>query len=388
MKKLFTLIIFLSAFSIGKLYSQATFNFTNTGTTPQIDSAITYTGTIWGQYLVSSVPIKANLYYMNLFGATLAICIPNGERDFSSAPIDSVWYPSCLANSLEGSEINTGEADMNIFFDNSVNWYFGTDAICPAGHYDFVTTLLHEIGHGLGFLSLAKMTGDTGSFGMITPADLTPLVTTFPFPDLQGKHSVFSHYMENLSGQSLVDTSLFPNPSILLGNQFKSNGVYFAGPLAMAENLGNRVRIYAPAAYASGSSMEHLNEATFPPSNPNTLMTPFEGMSEEHHTPGPLTIAILKDIGWNMVPNAGISSVLTDSRIHVFPNPVENFANIRMEESVENVPLQVMDMSGKTVINTLFTSSQGVYTPLDLSSLTTGIYLLRVNGSSFKLMKN
>lgn len=388
MKKLFTLFILLITFSIGRIYSQATFTFTNTGTTPQMDSAITYTGNIWGQYLISSVPIKVHLYYMNLFGATLAICIPNGERDFLAAPVDSVWYPSCLANSLEGSELNSGEADMNIFFDNNVNWYFGTNAVCPPGHYDFVTTLLHEIGHGLGFLSLAKMTGDTGSFGMITPADLTPLVTTFPFPDLQGKHSIFSHFMQNSTGQSIVDTSLFPNPSIVLGNQFKSNGVYFAGPLAMAQNSGNPVRIYAPAAYASGSSMEHLNEATFPPSNPNTLMTPFEGMSEEHHAPGPLTIAILRDIGWNMVPGIGVDNVLTDSRIHIFPNPVETLANIRLDESIENEPLEIMDMSGKVVISALFTSEKGEYTPLDLSGLSTGIYLLRVNGSSLKLMKN
>src|SRR5687767_5567699 len=125
MKKLFTIIAFIGLFSFSRSYSQATFSFTNTGTTPQIDSAITYAGNIWGQYLISSVPIKVHLYYMNLFGATLAITIPNGERDFSSAPVDSVWYPSCLANSLEGTEINSGEDDMNIYFDNTHNWYFG-----------------------------------------------------------------------------------------------------------------------------------------------------------------------------------------------------------------------------------------------------------------------
>jgi hypothetical protein len=389
MKKLFILITFLGLFSFTRSYSQATFSFTNTGTTPQMDTAITYAGTIWGQYLISSVPIKIHLYYMNLFGATLAITIPNGERDFSTAPVDSVWYPSCLANSLEGTELNPGEDDINIFFDNNANWYFGTNAICPAGKYDFVTTLLHEIGHGLGFLSLAKLDGDTlGSWGMITASDLTPLVTTFPFPDLQGKHSIFSHYMQNGTAQSIVDTSLFPNPSNILGNQFKSNAVYFAGPLAMAANSGNPVRIYAPTVYAKGSSMEHLNEASFPPNNPSTLMTPFEGTSEEHHAPGPINIAILKDIGWNIVPGIGIENVLTDSRIHVFPNPVVDFANIRLEESVENENLEIFDLSGRVVFNTKITAQKGAYTPIDLSYLSTGLYTLRIRESSLKLMKN
>src|SRR5262245_1231443 len=130
MKRFFTISTLLFVITFGKLQAQATFSFTNTGTTPQMDSAIAYAGNIWGQYLISSVPIKIHLYYINLFGATLAITIPNGERDFSSAPVDSVWYASCLANSLEGIELNPGEDDINIFFDNNVTWYLGTDGIC------------------------------------------------------------------------------------------------------------------------------------------------------------------------------------------------------------------------------------------------------------------
>jgi len=372
-----------------KMQAQASFAFTYTGTTSQIDSACTFAGNIWGEYLVSSVPIKIGLFYGNLFGTTLAITIPNGKRDFPSAPLDSVWYPSCLANAMEGVEINPGEADMNIFFDSSQPWYFGTDGNCPSNKYDFITTLLHEIGHGLGFLSLAKLEGDTlGSFGYIVASDLSPLTTTFPFPDLQGKYSVFASYMETNTFQSLVDAALFPNPSNLLGSKFKSNNLWFNGPYAMAVNGGNHVRIFAPTTFAQGSSMEHLNESTFPPSNINTLMTPYEGLSEEHHSPGPLTIAILRDIGWSIVPGIGIENMLTNSRIHVFPNPIETSANIYLDETVENVPLQIIDFSGKVVMNINFTAQKGIYSPIDLSGLPTGIYLLRINGSSLKLIKS
>jgi hypothetical protein len=390
MKKFFTLVSFTVLIMLPlKLEAQATFTFTNTGTTPQIDSACAFAGNIWGQYLISSVPIKVEVFYGNLFGTTLAITIPNGRRDFPSAPLDSVWYPSCLANAMEGSEINPGEADMNIFFDSSQPWYFGTDANCPSNKYDFVTTLLHEIGHGLGFLSLSKLDGDTlGSFGYIIASDLAPLSTTFPFPDLQGKYSVFASYMETNTFQSLVDTALFPNPSNALGSKFKSNNIWFKGPYAMAQNGGNHVRIFAPTTFEKGSSMEHLNESTFPPSNINTLMTPYEGMSEEHHAPGPLTIQILRDIGWNMVPGIGIEDVLTNSRIHVFPNPVETTANIYLDESVDNGLLQIIDFSGRIVMTKSFTAQKGIYNPVDLSTLPTGIYLLRINGSSLKLIKS
>ncbi len=390
MKKLYFLFfIFFISVSSGKLFSQgATFVFSNTGTTPQIDSAITYTGNLWGQYINSAVPIKIHLYYMNLFGSTLAITIPNGERDFPSAPIDSVWYPSCLANAMEGVEINPGEDDMNIYFDNTHSWYFGTDANCPAGQYDFVSTLLHEIGHGLGFLSLAKLDGDTmGSFGNITAADLAPLVTTFPFPNLQNKCSIFSYYMENAGGQSIVDTTLFPNPSVILGSQLKSNGIYFNAPLSVAQNGGNRVRLFAPAVYAEGSSMEHLNEATFPPLNANTLMTPYTGMAEEHHSPGPVTIAILEDIGWN-VNHIGLENYTSDLKMHVFPNPVEDDAYIRLDKTVENEDLEVIDMYGRVVLSTNVSIEKGHYYPINVSQLDHGIYTVRIRDGVFKLIRN
>jgi hypothetical protein len=223
---------------------------------------------------------------------------------------------------------------------------------------------------------------------LITTDDLVPLVPDFPFPDLQGKHSIFSHYFQNGTAQSLVDTNIFPNHSVALGAQFKSNAVYFAAPLSMAQNSGNPVRIFAPTTYAPGSSMEHLNEATFPPNNPNTLMTPYEGASEEHHAPGPLTIAILKDIGWNMVPGIGIENMLIDSRIHISPNPVENTAYIRLEESVENENLQILDLSGRVVLNMKLSAEQGAYTPIDFSALTAGIYIVRIKEGSFKMIKH
>ncbi len=391
MKKHYLLcfILFLF-FAPSKIFSQgSTFTFTTTGTNPTIDTALAYVGNIWGDYLNSTVPIKVNVYYINLFGTTLGITVPNGRRDFPTAPVDSVWYPSCLANAIEGTELNVGEADMDIFMDNSTNWYFGLDGNCPLGKYDFVTVMLHEIGHGLGFLSLAKLEGDTlGSFGEVTPADIAPLITSFPFPELNSKYSIFAHFMENGSGQSIVDTILFPNSSNILGDQFKSNAVYFAGPLSVVLNSGNPVRLFAPTTYESGSSMQHLNESTFSASNPNTLMTPYVGTSEEHHTPGPLTIAILEDIGWNVNHDVGNENMLSDLRIELFPNPVENYAMIRLDKSLENSPLEVIDMYGRVVLSTVVSVEKGNYFSVDFTSLSKGVYTIRLADGLLKLIKN
>lgn len=366
----------------------STFQFTNTGTTALFDSATTYTGRIWGEYLNSAVPIKVNIYYVNLISSsTLAVTIPNGRRDFSSAPMDSVWYPTSLANSLEGSELNPGEADMDIYVNNQVNWYFGTDGLPASNQYDFPTVLLHEIGHGLGFLALAKLTDTVGSYGTITLVDIAPLTPSFPFPDLQQKHSVFSTFMENGAGQDLDDSLLFPNPSVLLGDEFTSNSVYFNGPLAMAYNSSNPVRLYAPTAWAPGSSLQHVNESTFPSSNPNSLMTPFVGTHEVHHSPGALTIYMLEDMGWNVNHDVGVENPLAGTGMEFFPNPVHNQAWLRSQTPLIQESLSIYDLAGKQQLVIPIHCNPGNLVALDLQSLAPGMYIGQLKGKSFRILK-
>ena len=62
---------------------------------------------------------------------------------------------------------------------------------------------------------------------------------------------------------------------------------------------GTRFKIFAPAVFQGGSSYSHLNEATFPAGNVNSLMTPAIGRGETILNPGPATLAIFKQMGWS-----------------------------------------------------------------------------------------
>jgi len=366
----------------------ATFTFNSTGTAPQIDSALEHTGQIWGAYLNSDIPIKVRIYYVNLADpSNLAITIPNGRRDFPSAALDSVWYPTSLANSMEGSELNPGEADMDIYVNSIVNWYFATDGNPGGGQHDFVTVMLHEIGHGLGFLALVKEDGALGSFGTLTAADLAPLTTSFPFPDLQKKHSIFSTFMENGMGQALDDTLLFPNPSAELLDEFTGNSVYFNGPLAMAKNGGNAVRLYAPATFAFGSSLQHVNENSFPASNPNALMTPFVGAGEVHHTPGPLTIAMLEDIGWNVNHDVGLENTFAAHGFEIFPNPANSVCYLRAKDNVAGEVAEISDLLGRTVSRQVIATGPGGLYPLEVERLPPAVYFVRIKGKTLRMVK-
>lgn len=372
---LFTLLLSVNVFSQGSTYI-----FDNTGTTAQIDTALAYTGRIWGDFLNSSIPIKVKIVYTNLGApSSLAITVPNGRKDFSTAPQDSVWYPSSLANSLENTELNVGENDMDIYVNSSTNWYFGTDGNPGAGQYDFVTVMLHEMGHGLAFLSLAKDIGGVGSFGEVTANDILPLTASFPFPDLDGMPSTFAIFMENGAGESLVDTVLFPNNSTTLGAEFVSNDIYFNAPLSFVENGNAPVRLYAPASYASGSSMQHLNEATFPAANSNSLMTPFINAQEVHHHPGNLTIAMMEDMGWNVNHNVGVVEEEEKILFSLFPNPATNFCLIYPQSN--NYTVELIDLTGRIC----FTYQGNSVSPIqiDLSSFEQGTYLVSMKSNDF-----
>lgn len=367
----------------------ASFQFNAIGTNAVIDSAMAYTGRIWGEYLNSAVPIKVNVYYVNLLtSSTLGVTIPNGRRDFTMAPIDSTWYPTSLANSIAGSELNSGEADMDIYMNNLINWYFGTDGNPGFGQYDFVTVFLHEIGHGLGFLALSNVRDTVGSFGDVLLSDIAPLVPSFPFPNLNGKHSVFSKFLVNGSGQELDDTLLFENPSTDLADEFTSNSVYFDGPLAFIQNGNAHVRLYAPGSWEPGSSLQHLNESTFPSGNPNTLMTPFISTGEVHHSPGLLTIAILEDIGWNVNHDVGVSNIASDLNLELFPNPITNVGYIRLNENLQNEPYVIYDLLGNSIINGVLNAQAHNYAVQDFSNLKSGIYFLTIKNSRVRFIKN
>ena len=84
------------------------------------------------------------------------------HRDFQNAPIPLTFYPQSLANSYAGFDLSTSP-DITATFNSSIagvtnclngaNWYYGTDANPPGGTIDFVSTVIHEIIHGLGFSS-------------------------------------------------------------------------------------------------------------------------------------------------------------------------------------------------------------------------------------------
>jgi hypothetical protein len=96
-------------------------------------------------------------------------------RDFGAESFPRTWYAAALANEIAGEDLGGTTPDPALlappfndeivsFFNATLgspgclensSWYYGFDNNGPAGSIDFLTVLLHEVGHGLGFQNFA-----------------------------------------------------------------------------------------------------------------------------------------------------------------------------------------------------------------------------------------
>ena len=273
--------------------SNTVINVNYTGFTPQAQTAFQFAVDVWEGLLNTSVPITVDASFSNLGANILGSAGPKlFYRDFTGATQVGTWYPVALANSLARRDLDTSNSDINAQFSNAFNWYYGTDGNVPSNQISFVSVVLHELGHGLGFTGLMQHQSGRGSWGYNT-----------------GLPGIYDRFTESSSGQSLINTSLFPNPSNTLGSQLTSNNIYFDGKEANAANGGDRVKLYAPSTWTEGSSYYHLDEIFN--NTPDALMTYSIGYGESILNPGPITLGLLKDMGWKLVNDSSTETLIT-----------------------------------------------------------------------------
>lgn len=257
--------------------ANVTFNVTYTGFTPEAKAAFQRAVNIWATQLNSSVPITVSASFEPLGSGILGSAGPSQVfRDFPGAPKPGTWYVDAIANKRHGSQLDASPDIVARFSSNFSNWHYGTTP-APTGKYDFTSVVLHELGHGVGFLGAGSVSGGTG----------TVKVAGYPVS--------YARFTELGTGKKLLS---FPDNSAGLANALRSNNVYFDSTKVRNVNSGQPAKLYAPASWDAGSSYSHLDESTYRAGNANSLMTPKIGAGETIRNPGPITKAVLTSIGW------------------------------------------------------------------------------------------
>jgi hypothetical protein len=192
---------------------------------------------------------------------------------FSGAPDPSLWYSSALANALAGKDLDKANPEIVIQVNSAAPWNTRGDGSPTGSEYDLQSVFLHEIGHGLGFLSNDAY---DPFFGLGSLDQPTP----------------FDAYLQTSDGRRLAD---LPTPSKELGVALTTSLVW-SGANAIKANGGVKPKMYTPARYESGSSTSHLDEATFSKSGVDSVMTPSLDPGEIFKEPGPLLLAMMEDL--------------------------------------------------------------------------------------------
>ncbi|MBU0705354.1 MAG: DUF11 domain-containing protein [Chloroflexi bacterium] len=172
---------------------------------------------------------------------------------------------------------------MDVGYNGIYDWYYGTDGT-PGDKVDFVSVVLHEIAHGLGFAGSMTKEGDLGywEWGSAYP----------PFYP-----AIYDRFTEEGSGGSGTPLISYGNGTLDLGSALTSENIFFDGANANAANGGSPPELYAPSTWRPGSSYSHLDYDTFN-DTANGLMVYAMSTGESVHDPGPIALGMLEDIGW------------------------------------------------------------------------------------------
>jgi hypothetical protein len=259
---------------------------------------------LWGALITSNVPIVIEAAFDPLScGSTTGVLGSAGPtymfRNFPGAPSSSLFYPAALADALSGSD-RGNRHDITATFNSTVNgtagclgssyFYYGFDHKLT-GHNDgrsyvadLLGVVLHEIGHGLGFISVVDENGMGLSDGS------TAYLSTFDqFVDEESLSMSWPEMTPAQRKQSEVGQSGNGNAAALVWNGTNVNANLGRMTLGLS---GGHLKLYTPSTFDASSSVSHWDSSA----TPDLLMEPRYSLRTGSHTD--LTTCALYDMGW------------------------------------------------------------------------------------------
>jgi hypothetical protein len=333
---------------------RASFDVTYIGFPDNAKAAFQRAIDIWAELLSSTVKIKVTAYWEDLGDNVLGAANTNDYyRNFSGSREINTFYPIALAEKLAGKDLNgINEDDIYCRFNSKIPWYYGTAPNVPLGTFDFTSIVLHELGHGLGFVSSMRVSGQQGFYGFGTRFK-----------------AIYDKFLITGENKRLVDTLQFKSPSTPLRTALVSEDIFWDGPNTSQPNKADKVYIYAPNPYEPGSSISHLDDDKYGKGGINSLMTPTASLREKNLDPGPITMAMFADMGWKSTsishepyknfatltgPLAFKTKILTDTTLKPNTARLVYVLNDGPEGQSVSVPLSYLPAEDVYVANVTF----------------------------------
>lgn len=250
----------------------------------------------WANFLKSDVPIRIYVKWRPLATGILGSAgAYSSVRNFVGANKLNTWYPIALAEKMAHTNLNGTDSDIVATFNSDFpDWFIGTNGVPTSNQIDLYSVVLHEMGHGLGFIGQIQADVTSNSTSLAT--------ATYGYP------GIFDQFIFDSKNKQLVDTLTYKKNSNQLFKQIISDSLFFSSNAVLRNNSNTPARLYAPKpterfptnpmGYIEGSSVYHVDQNTYPPGNLNALMTPQIARGEITAQLGPIVKGIFNDLGW------------------------------------------------------------------------------------------
>jgi hypothetical protein len=270
----------------------ATFHVTYSGFNAQAQAAFQAAVNVWATTISSPAPIRIHARFADLGADVLGQAGPTVLCS-THAGVANTWYAAALADKLTGTAFCAALAgntyEIVAEFNSNFAWDYGTSGAGVPGYYNFMTVVLHEIGHGLGVFGGFESTGALGS---------NPY-SPYAF--------IYDRFAATGAGAALLNIA---QPSAALHAQLTSNNTFFNGTQARARNHGANPKLEthhfsddygvpSDNGWLQGSSYSHVDDVAYT-GTANGLMTWALNSNEVYTDPGPLLKGLLEDLGWSI----------------------------------------------------------------------------------------
>jgi hypothetical protein len=254
---------------------------------------------LWAENFESKVSINVEATWSR---STSADILGSARPDryyakFVGAPDSSLWYPSALANAIAGKDLDLTNPEIIIQINSEADWDLDGLGKPTRFEYDLKSVMIHELAHGLGFLSTSAYILDR---------------TKNQYVGILEQPTPFDAYSQTEDGNRLAD---LPSRSVELG-QALIRKLVWSGAEGIKANNGVKPLLYTPSTYESGSSVSHLDEDTFANTGSNTVITPSMAAGEVFTELGPVLLGMMKDLRNKPAPGlaAGIPSEVLNAQ--------------------------------------------------------------------------
>jgi uncharacterized membrane protein YgcG len=260
---------------------------------------------LWGQLISSPITIVVEASFSPLScSASTGVLGSAGPlwmfHDFPGAPVPGVFYPAALADALSGTNL-ASKSDITATFNSSVNgtagclggsyFYYGFDHQLT-GHNDgrnyiadLLGVVLHELGHGLGFVSIVDQNG----VGVTGTDNVTRLGIFDQFAFEESLSMFWPQLTAAQRAQSATGQPAGSNATLVWNGAHVNSNL---SRLMAGVSAGGHLRLYAPSPWDASSSVSHWDSSALP----NLLMQPRYSLTTGNHTD--LTTCALYDMGW------------------------------------------------------------------------------------------